>query len=719
MRSPAPVDEQRLLAILKEEESQATSYHNSELADVQEDAMKRFYGEPYGDEVENRSRVVSRDLEDTINWIMPDLMRTFTASEDLVSIKARRPEDDQKDPRIPGGRSKAELQASYLSHVFFEDNDGATAVYDWLFDGLLQRLGVMSVAWEDPEPGPAILVEGIGFETFQKYVVDPDYEILGADQEDTPQGPRIVMEVRRKPRMGRVKVECVPPEEFAISRYAEDIDTAPYHRRKRRVWLAELKRMYPDRADDLDYAMNDTDTPDRDERFLSRHHEDTVSGHDPLEDDERRMVYLDHEFIRIDMDGDGIVELRQIKRVGDVILENIAVECSDYVPWTPGRVPHKVIGRSLHDVLTDIQRIRTVIMRRWMDALGQTVTPRTVINKRALGEDGIDAVIANDIGGVIPVDGNVNEALREIVTPDVSGTALSALEYFEERASIATGVTKQAQGMDPAAMNKTATGIDLLQAAAKIRIEQVARWAGHGLEKVFKRINSLLVRHQDQARQVKLFGQWIEVDPRTWSDDMAVAIDIGSAGVSKQQRLANLMLVAQKQEQIFGALGPGNPLVTIQHYRNTLIAMASDMLISDPTRFFGEVPEEWAPEPQQDPKAIEAQAKMQLEQAKAQADEQRNQAKMAADAQIAQMKLGSEREIALLKAQSEENIARLRIQSESAIARERMDREMELARWKSEQEFELAERNSKRQMAAKAATNGASDGGVRFGGQIG
>lgn len=704
------MDEQQLLRILKQDEAAATSYHESELAKAQEEALKRYFAEPYGDEAEGRSKVVTHDLEDTINWLMPDLMRAFTASDDLVSCVARNPQDEQQMPLQSGQtRTKADIMASYLSHVFFEDNDGPTVVHDFAFDGLLQRMGVVHVGWEDPQRGPPQLVEGVGVAQLQRYLEDPEYEITGADED----GDTFVLEVRRTPRIGRVVVEAVPPEEFAIDKSARSVKDARYHRRKQVAYKAELIRTYPDKKDELAEVRSAiVDSPaSSDSRYQARFSGESVDeSTDRTLDQGREQVWLITEYIRIDFDGDGTVELRQIKRVGDIILENEEVGHSEYVTWTPSRVSHKVVGRSIHDQIKSIQKIRTVITRSYLDGLSQTVTPRTYVNTQSVDDDGLDTILNNEYGGVVRTKGDPNAAVRETATPDVSGPCLSALEYFEQKGAESSGVTKHSQGMDPAALNKTATGIDLLQAAAKTRIELIARWLGDALEDVFGLILKKVVHHQDGARLVKLFGEWVEVDPRTWSDEISVKIDVGSAGVSKQQRIAHLMMLAQKQEQVLLQAGPGNPLVTLQHYRATLAALTSDMGFPDPSLFWGEIPQNWQPPPQSDPKAEEAKARLQLDAQKAQADQQMQAAKLQGEAELAR-----------IKAQSEREIAEIRLASETQIALERMAMEMQLAREKAEMEAELAERDSMRRASvaektAKAKFNG---GGVRFGGEVG
>lgn len=722
MPKASKMDEEDLIRILRQEDADAASYHDSELAKVQENGLNWYFGRPYGNEKEGRSKVVSRDIADDVNSIMPDLMRCFASPVDLVSIEASKPEDDQPyqmgagpdGKPILSKKSKVDIQAAYLSHVFFKDNRGKENIFDFAFDGLVQRVGIMQVSWEDPEPKPPQTIEGVSAEQLLRYTDDPEYEILSQDEENGV----FTLEVRRTPKMGRVHIEAVPPEEFALTKTARNICDAKYHRRKRPAYLAELKRSYPEKEEDLDglsAAANWADSIWDDGRKQARYPDDNIDPEPNNQDKGRRQVILHEEYVRVDFDGDGIVELRYVKRVGTVVLENYAVEASDYVLWSPNRVSHRAIGLSIADMLDDIQRIRTEITRSYLDSLASTLSPRTYVNTQAMDQNGIDAVADNELSGVIPVKGDPNAAVLEVTAPDISGPALNALEYFDQRKQEASGNTKHKQGMDPASLNKTATGIELLQAAGRSRIELIATWLGAGLEDVFKRAAQLLAAHQDKPRQVKLFGQWCEVDPRTWSDEVSVSVNVGEAGVSKHQRLGNLSLIAAKQEQVLLQAGASNPLVTLQHYRNTLANMATTMGFLDPSLFFGEVPEDFAPEPQPDPKLVEAQMKNKLETEKAQVAAQLQQQKQAFDQQAQAQKLASERELAAFKVQSEQQLAEIRVAMEERIAVMRMNMEARLEQMRMDMEGEQAERDSQRQAAvgaiaarenAKAKANG-------------
>src|SRR6476646_8164529 len=123
------MDERELVAILRSEDIDATSYYTSELAKDQANLMDRYFAKQYGDEVDDRSAVCTHDIEDTLNWMLPDLMRVFLQSDDLITVDDQSGLDDEQ----------LQVASDYLRHVFFSDNEGEAFLHDFAFDGLLQR----------------------------------------------------------------------------------------------------------------------------------------------------------------------------------------------------------------------------------------------------------------------------------------------------------------------------------------------------------------------------------------------------------------------------------------------------------------------------------------------------------------------------------------------------------------------------------------------------
>ena len=103
-----------VLALVRGEVDASSSYIDSEVSSQRERALEYFYGEPFGNEEEGRSQVVITDVQDTIMWMMPSLMRVFTSGKDVVRFSPQGPEDVQV----------AEQATNFVNHVFYKQNDG-------------------------------------------------------------------------------------------------------------------------------------------------------------------------------------------------------------------------------------------------------------------------------------------------------------------------------------------------------------------------------------------------------------------------------------------------------------------------------------------------------------------------------------------------------------------------------------------------------------------
>ncbi len=823
-------DDSDLLGLLQSEETDASTYYTSELAQAQAEAMDRYHARPYGDEAAGRSKVVTHDIEDMVNWIMPSLMRTFEPSDDLITCD---------DDNVEDGAPNLVATAQYLRHVFFKQVGGEDIIHDFIFDGLLQKVGIIRTAWEPPRPSAPMVREGVTVEQLLRYLNDPQYQVIAVTPDDAGDEPDMIdgtaeemppemaapdtglmaqtmsapqglmqappqqapqpmlpddipfartysVKLQKVPRTGKPLVETIQPERFLISSRAKSIEDAAYHGAHFPTFLAQVVTDYPEHrhkldpdgqyigkgSDDLEISA-DTRQLARfpDEPDVGRHHDDKF----------REQVTLKIEYIQCDYDRDDIVELRRIVRVGDVILENDVVEESEFTVWSPIRVSHRAIGRSIADTLLDIQKIRTVITRRAMDSLSQALTPRTFFNKRMADSDPtfVDQLLDHDVGSAIGVDGNPADAVMIQTTPDVTASAFQAIEYWDRRSEEASGVNRHAMGIQPQAITDTKGGIENLQSAANQRVEQVARHIGKALSIALGKLLRIVVRHQHTPQIFKVSGKRVQWDARQVSDEMTVSVHVGMTAESREKRLAFLSNILGAQKEIMMQMGPANPIAGMKQIRHTLGQMVNVGGYRDATPFFMEIPENYQPPPPgPDPKTVEVEGKqklaqadmeaknqlaqfqaqqttqlkqaefqrdVQLQGAKLQAEQQKNgaelahkrelaQAQLVADAQANAQKAEFERQIAEMKAANEMRIAQVRIAAETELARERMNNEMTLARWKTMQEIKL------KQAALKAASkdgdgpddDGPSDGGgngvdagdddlpgVRFGGNIG
>ena len=99
---------EELAAHLEIEIQNSTGHMNGELSNQREDAMKYYLGEPFGNEIDGRSEIVTTDVRDTVEYIMPSLMRIFTTHNNIAEFEPQGPEDIEM----------AKQATDYVNYVF-------------------------------------------------------------------------------------------------------------------------------------------------------------------------------------------------------------------------------------------------------------------------------------------------------------------------------------------------------------------------------------------------------------------------------------------------------------------------------------------------------------------------------------------------------------------------------------------------------------------------
>lgn len=716
----------KLVLMLKAEEEESLGYAESEITGNQIEALKRYYGEPYGDEEEGRSQVVTREVFEVIEWQRNDYARIFASGGNVVSLQ----ETSESDEKY------AKDAADYLNWCFFSDNPGLANLDDFAFDGMLQRRGYLAVYWKDKEYQAPQKLTGLNIMQVQQLMQDPQVEILGQDFDQESEAGGIQLIIRRTKSPARAVIESVAPEDMRLNGRAVTLDNARYVGRVQRMLCGEACRLWPDKAEDI-IAMcgkNGTGTgftrrsdDVRQERFQDDANDWRNQGNAAAQE-----VEILEEYLRVDLDEDDYPELIRSYRIGDVILEESEVEENPFASWTPIRIAHRFMGLSMADITQDLQRQNTVIMRAGLDALYQAVVTREAYDTTKFDEAGEVALLSTVAGTKIPVNGDPNGAILPLAgAVNTTEIAWNALIVNKQRLEDRTGATRQTRGLDSDQLSKEHSGkaLGMLQLNADARKEMTARNLAGGLADLFGKLYRLVCRNQNEARQAKVGGKWCKFDPRTWNSDLRVSVHSG--GLNREHTVMGLQLIAQEQEKIIEVLGPGNPNVTLKNryrYQEELCRVAG---FKDAEPFFTDVPDvpdvgpdgqpqvdpetgqpkmkPWAPPPQEDPqmakvkadteakkaelqldaqssqaemqlKTQETQANLQLQQQKDTATLQAQQEKAALDLQLASAKAEAEITLAREKAQAEIELAWAKFEAEQALAREKQSAELQLAR---------------------------------------
>lgn len=655
----AKMDDIEFQSVVRNEIEQALGHYDTEYSQDRIDAMDYYLGEPFGNEQPDRSQVVSTEVSDTIEHIMPSLMRIFTQSDDYVRFVPTGPEDV----------AIAEQASDYCNWVINNDNRGFEIMHNWFKDALILKMGVVKFYWDEVIEVETEEYEGLNEDELTILIADPDVEVVSRDERtvgEDMEGPEGIVipapviydvKIKRTKNSGNVRIENVPPEEFLIGNRAKSLEDANFVAHRSTMTVSDLVSMGYDREEVEQYAGY-TDLDISEERTSRFEDLETSAAHDSA-DPAMRNVLVTECYIRSDYDGDGVAEFRRVLTVGEGyhILEN---EEFDHIPFailSPILMPHRAIGRSVAELVMDVQLIKSTLMRQLLDNIYNTNNARVVAVE---GQVNLDDLLTNRPGGIVRT--RTAGAVQPLQVPEVSSSVFPALNYMDSLKEQRTGISRQSMGLDADALQSTtATAVAAMQAASQGKIEMIARvFAETGVRSLFRGILQLVTKYQNKEKIIRLRNQFIPMDPRQWNSAYDVQINVGLGTAQRDQQIAFLSQIAQKQEQIIAQFGPQNPMVSMSQYRNTLAKIAELSGFKDATQFFAPAEQIDAvlaqqaaaaaqAGPQQDP-ALAAemqkmQAELQMEQQKMQMEFELKREKMAAELELRRQELQFEMQL--------------------------------------------------------------------------
>ena len=604
-----------LRAIVENEIRTSIGFLGGELSEDRRKAMQYYLGDPFGNEIEGRSGVVSTDVQDTIESMMPDFMEMFSGGDKVV----------QFDPESMEDEPAAKQATDYINYIWNVDNEGFSNTHDGIKDALLQKTGIFKSWWDESAEKKRETFENLSTVQLQDLEADDTVEIIEYESKasmDSPDGVLHDLTLIRTRKKGRIKIVCIPPEEFLITRRAIELEISPFTCHKNRKVVSDLIQEGYD--PEVLRTIPSHDDQDYNEERIARFDEDEWPELDDDLDPAMREIWLYECYIKVDFDEDDVAEMRQVIVAGPGyrILSNIEIDENPFSAITPIKMPHKFFGRSVADLVMDVQLIKSTIQRQLLDNMYLTSNARSAVNERV----DLDDYLTMRPGGVVRVEGTgpVGDAIQPLQTTPFGSQAFSHLEYWDSIREMRTGVTRLNQGMDADSLNKTASGINQLLGRTQRRMLLIARvFAETGFKKAFKKILRLVITHQDRERVIRLRNEWVPIDPKHWNADMDMSVSVGLGhGTAEQKSVLYRMFLELQKEIVQFQGGVQGPLVNMDNIHNTLEKFVHASGEKDARPFFSDPEGQQMPEQQPDPKAIEAQNKMQLEMTKLQQDMQ-------------------------------------------------------------------------------------------------
>ena len=596
---PNVMGDDELQGIVGKEIEDAIDYSDNWVSPYRATATEYYRGDPFGDEEEGRSQVVSMDVRDTVQAIMPSLMRIFHSTDRTVEYAPQGPEDV----------AAAKQATEYANYIINRDNNGFLHTHAAFKDALIRKVGVLKCYWDDQTKFETHDLTGLDDNALAALMSDPAAEIdilasepFGEPSMDPMTGEMLPPAMMHAVRVtythpdGRVKLEAVPPEEFLISREAKSLEDADYVAHRRILTVSELVAMGYDYDEVVKMSSAHEDMATNIERTTRNRalNNEMNERHDPAM---KKVLYVEN-YIKVDYDQDGIAELRKICTAGDgnKILMNEPCAIVPFATFCPDPEAHDFYGMSTADAVMDIQRIKSSIMRNTLDSLAMSIHPRVAIVE---GMVNIEDVMNNEVGAIIRQ--RAAGQVQPMSMPFVGQQAFPVLQYMDEIKEARTGISKASAGLDAGALqSSTASAVQATVSAAQQHIELIARiFAETGMKQLYKIVLHLITTHQDRPRMVRLSNEFVPIDPRVWNADMDVSINVALGRGTDTERMMMLRQIADMQKEAMATMGPVNPLTDMAKLSNTLKAMTELAGFKDASQFWSD-PAQFQPPPQED-----------------------------------------------------------------------------------------------------------------------
>lgn len=581
MEKDAGLSDSELVTLCNAEWDEGIGFDGGDIGKERADALDRYLQKPYGDEQKGHSQVVSSEVADVVDGIMPSLLRIFLSGDTLASFAPMGQEDIEA----------AAQETDYVHHQLFTKNPAFLLFFYWFFDALLQKNGYVKCFWDSSENVSQESYDGLTADALANLSRDEELEPIrfdrrirkGLDEIVTPEGVQYVevdetvydVTFRRITTKGYAAVVNVPPEELRISSDANSLDPSSgrmtcHERAERR---ADLLAMGFDRETVMDLPKW-TGSADGNTEKLARHDKtddrgktgDGVPQPDRLQDE----VRLREFYLQCDYDGDGRNEIRQVFVGGDSTLllpkgqsEPKIVDRQPFHALSPCPLPHKHIGRSVADKVVDLQRIGSVLWRQVLDNMYRSNNPMHGVWEAGLSETTLNDLLTSELGATVRFRRPVSEAYAPLTVPFTAANSFPMIEHIEKVKKDRTGISADSEGLSPDQLKHIqqtvmAASMDI----SKLKQELIARvFAETGIKSLLLHIHELCLKHQNKQEVVELRNEWVPVDPREWRRRSDMKAEVGLGRGSREQNLMHLESLWQKLTAVVQAGGGYNEMV--------------------------------------------------------------------------------------------------------------------------------------------------------------
>lgn len=564
------IKQEDIVSLLKQDIDTAESYYESVILPkvtkryAVYNADDKYYRELMP-RLHEKTKIVSTDVADVIEWIMPKLMQVFFGSNDVVSIIGRNEEDVQK----------AQIMQQLINYQLTVINNGFMKFYRWFKDSLITGLGIIKVYW-DRRYEDEIHEDYLGTDALEqlKAANGEDIELISAEPYEaspdlaTEGGLWHVKYKLKKIVKNQPVIENIPITEFLYDPSAKTIDDASFIIHKKKVTADYLRKqadngIYNKEAVEraIEKGIKSEDNDSFSTNYVTGNLENNYFVSNNYENDDPRKELILYEcYEKLDINGDGKLEDVIVTIVGDEILrlEENTYKQPPFFVLSAILEPYKVFGKGYADIIGQLQDIKTALMKELIINLALSNESKLLVREDAIYvEDMLNNRPFIRIRQNVP---NIHNVIYPMVPKPIHQLTMPMLEYIDYTRENRSGITRYSQGLDAKSLNKTATGIQQIMQASNQRLDLIIRiFAETGIKSLFRFLVNLNQKFIDEVQVIRLTNKSLEISPDDLSGDFDLIVNSSIATGTPDQQLNTLQLMVQHTMQVLLPLNLATP----------------------------------------------------------------------------------------------------------------------------------------------------------------
>lgn len=504
------IDKQKILHHMKADLKSADTLQK-EWKTKREQYINETYAKPYGNEVEGKSRIVSKDILKQLNWMIPTIADPFLSTTDIVKCNPVTFEDT-----LAARQSELLLNTQFV-RKFPRYNFINKALRVLATEGTV----VVQTGWdyEDEEVETEVEMVAVNELGMEMIVTDTIMETRVLRNQ-----PTAVVCRNEDIFIDPTCMDDMDKCQFVIHRYETDISTLRADGRFKNLDKINM-------ANASHYA--DSDFLPEDNTFFR------------FQDKPRQKILVHEYWGNYDIDDDGEVEAIVCAWVDNVI---IRLEENPYPDKKPpfvivpfNSVPFQLFGEALAETIGDNQKVKTAITRGLIDNMAKSNNGQIGMRKGAVDMTNRKRFLKGEnfeFNGT-PADfwqGSYNQ---------IPSSAFDMLALMNNEIESQTGTKSFSGGISGNALGSSATGVRSVMDATSVRRLHLVRNIAENMIKPLMRkwlaYDSVFLEDEEVIRITNEEFVPIKRDDLAGNLDIDINISTAEDNASKSQELSFLL----------------------------------------------------------------------------------------------------------------------------------------------------------------------------------